>query len=131
MFFCRDCGGKFDNPGSYEETHGLEYGPYECVVVCPYCGSDNFTEINIAIEKIEIAEIVVPMIQKLNKFVDGLENFYGTEIKNSDLLDCIDDATGLIADMFDYMDVDLKKNLLKMKNENQADRILMKLRGDV
>lgn len=131
MFFCRDCGDMFDTPSSYEERHGLDLAPYESVAICPHCGSDNFSEFESSVEIIEIAEHMVPMILGLNKYVNELENLYGTEIKNSNLLDCIDSSTEFLADLFDFMDIDLQRKLLKMKNENEADKMLMRLRGEV
>jgi hypothetical protein len=38
MFVCLDCGEIFSEPSYWEETHGLEYGPYESMSGCPYCG---------------------------------------------------------------------------------------------
>ena len=38
MLVCLDCGNIFDEPKRWEETHGLEYGPYEHWSGCPDCG---------------------------------------------------------------------------------------------
>ena len=130
-FFCRDCGSVFDTPSSYEETHGFEYGPYESVAICPYCNSDDFVEFEPSVEKIEVAEQIVPIILKLNNYVSELENLYGIEIKNSDLLDSIDNAAEFISDLYDFMDLDLQRKLLKMKSETEAEKILMSLSGGI
>ena len=37
LFVCIDCGKKFEEPKYWEETHGLDYGPYEQWSGCPYC----------------------------------------------------------------------------------------------
>lgn len=131
MYFCRDCGSVFDTPGSYEETHGFEYGPYESVAICPYCNGDDFTEFETSVEKIEVAEQVVPIILRLNNYVSELENLYGTEIKNSDLLDSIDNAAEFVSDLYDFMDMDLQRKLLMMKSETEAEKILMRLSGEI
>ena len=43
MFVCIECGKVFSEPKYWEETHGLEYGPYETFSGCPSCGG-AFTE---------------------------------------------------------------------------------------
>ena len=43
MFICLDCGNVFEDPKRWEETHGLDYGPYESYSGCPYC-SGAYTE---------------------------------------------------------------------------------------
>ena len=57
------------------------------MAICPYCNSDDFVEFESSVEKIEVAEQIVPIILRLNNYVSELENLYGIEIKNSDLLD--------------------------------------------
>ena len=43
MFVCIECGAIFENPKEWQETHGLDSGPYEGFSSCPYCGG-NYTE---------------------------------------------------------------------------------------
>lgn len=38
MFVCLDCGEVFEEPVYWEETHGLDHGPYEQWSGCPKCG---------------------------------------------------------------------------------------------
>lgn len=37
MFVCLECGNLFNEPAYWEETHGLECGPYEKWSGCPSC----------------------------------------------------------------------------------------------
>ena len=38
MFVCIECGHIFENPKRWEETHGLDCGPYEQFSGCTICG---------------------------------------------------------------------------------------------
>lgn len=38
MFVCLECGNIFETPQYWEETHGLDYGPYEKWSGCNICG---------------------------------------------------------------------------------------------
>lgn len=40
MFLCLECGGLFEDPKKYQETHGLDSPPYETWFGCPYCGGE-------------------------------------------------------------------------------------------
>jgi hypothetical protein len=40
MYKCLDCGRTFSTPKYWQETHGLDYGPYEQFSGCPFCGGD-------------------------------------------------------------------------------------------
>ena len=40
MYLCLDCGGIFETPGEYIESHGLDSPPYETLLCCPYCDGD-------------------------------------------------------------------------------------------
>lgn len=37
MFVCLECGNVFEEPQYWEETHGLDHGPYEAFSGCPDC----------------------------------------------------------------------------------------------
>ena len=37
-FICLDCNELFDEPSHWEERHGFDYGPFEQMSGCPYCG---------------------------------------------------------------------------------------------
>ena len=38
MWVCVECGHLFDEADYWEESHGLDYGPYESFSGCPKCG---------------------------------------------------------------------------------------------
>lgn len=40
MYACLDCGGIFEYPKQYKESHGLDSPPYETWSGCPLCGGD-------------------------------------------------------------------------------------------
>lgn len=39
LYICLDCGELFSEPDYWEETHGLDHGPYEKWSGCPHCHS--------------------------------------------------------------------------------------------
>ena len=41
-FKCRECGCEFDEPHTYEESHGFTDGPFEKWSECPNCGSCDY-----------------------------------------------------------------------------------------
>lgn len=45
MYKCQDCGKEFPFPLKTQETHSLQYGPYEQIRLCPYCKSHNFLKV--------------------------------------------------------------------------------------
>ena len=45
MYQCQDCEHEFLYSECIEETHGLSFGPYEKISVCPYCKSQKFFKI--------------------------------------------------------------------------------------
>jgi hypothetical protein len=40
MYICLGCGRLFDEPNDWEERHGFDYGPFEKMSGCPYCGEE-------------------------------------------------------------------------------------------
>ena len=38
LFVCLECGNIFEESNQWQETHGLDSGPYECFSGCPHCG---------------------------------------------------------------------------------------------
>lgn len=44
MYVCNDCYETFEEPNSYEESHGFDYPPYEKFYICPHCKSSSFEE---------------------------------------------------------------------------------------
>ena len=44
QYICNDCGEEFDEPGVHVEPHPEVGWGEERWAVCPYCGSEDFTE---------------------------------------------------------------------------------------
>ena len=44
MYKCRECGCVFEEPRSWVERHGFEYGPYEEWSACPNCLSPDYDD---------------------------------------------------------------------------------------
>ena len=44
QYKCRECGCEFDEPYTYEESHGFNYGPFEKFSECPNCGSFDYDD---------------------------------------------------------------------------------------
>ena len=45
MYYCTDCKKKFFDPKIYFERHGLTTPPYEKIMLCPYCESEDIAYI--------------------------------------------------------------------------------------
>lgn len=45
MYYCTDCKKKFFDPKIYFERHGLDSPPYEKIMLCPYCESEDIAYI--------------------------------------------------------------------------------------
>lgn len=128
-FFCKGCNRLFDTPEIYDEKHGLDAPPYERVAVCPVCSNDDFVGFDVAIEKIEIAEKLLPAVMHLNRYFNMLKNVFGADIKNTDLADGVETVVELIYEMFDFMDVNMQRKIFEMESENDVNKILMYLKG--
>ncbi|MBP3705956.1 MAG: hypothetical protein J6J13_01730 [Clostridia bacterium] len=47
MYYCTDCGKKFDTCKVSYERHGFEFAPFEEFLFCPYCSSDRIKELKV------------------------------------------------------------------------------------
>lgn len=130
-FICNDCGKIFKNPIFYEETHGLCFPPYERIAACPKCNGVNFSEYEIFVEKIDVAERILTAIRSLNNFSNEMRNVLGCECKNSDFCDAENELYELINDIFDFITIDVKRKILNLKTENEVKSILMYLKGEL
>lgn len=128
-FFCKGCSRLFDAPKNYDEKHGLDEPPYERVAVCPVCRSDDFLKFDTVIEKIEVAEKLLPAVMHLNRYINVLKDIFGADIKNTDLADGAETVVELLNEAFDFMDVDMQRKIFEMKSENDVNKILMYLKG--
>lgn len=130
-FFCFECERIFDTPEYYDESHGLDSPPYERVPICPNCNSDNFTSFDTVIEKDEVAEKILPAIAALNRLSDNLSDVFGSRMDNNDLSEGLGILIELVCEMYYFMDVDIEKRLLKMSSDNDVDRVLMCVKGEL
>lgn len=46
MYQCYNCDATFEKPEKIIDTHGWDYPPYEEVMACPHCGSDDIEEVD-------------------------------------------------------------------------------------
>lgn len=44
MYYCFNCEIEFEEPVNLINTHGFDYPPYETLMGCPACGSDDVGE---------------------------------------------------------------------------------------
>ncbi len=130
-FICRNCNKRFSVAKIYEEKHGLDSPPYERIQICPRCESDNYFEFDFYVEKIQIAECILPLIVKLNRYINAIKDVFGSSIKNDDLFSCALCMTELIVELFDYMPTQIERELLRVDTDKKAECILMYLRGEL
>lgn len=130
MFKCKDCGREFYDFSTYQETHGLDSGPYEDVAVCPECSSDDFTEWEPDIEKIEVASALVDVIVTLNHLHSELSDLFGKNFENEDLENARSISIEIIEEMYgDFISSATSKLLQNGTTDNDAEKILLKLEG--
>lgn len=128
-FFCKKCDRFFDTAQIYEEKHGLDAPPYERIAVCPICRGDDFLKFDTVIEKMDVAEKLLPAVMHLNRYINALKDIFGADIINIDLSEGVETVAEFICEIFDFMDVDTQRKILNMNNEKDADKILMYLKG--
>lgn len=129
LFFCNICHKSFKTPKSYYERHGLDSPPYEKVYICPTCSDTDFFSYNPLIEKLEVAEKALPAIMYLNKLQKDLNNIFGLGSKNDDLYEGINFIVDLVSEMFDFLEVDIQRKILKMDSEEELEKVLVYLKG--
>lgn len=130
-FFCFGCDRVFDTPEYYDESHGLDSPPYERVATCPECMSDDFITFDTVTYKDDVVEKVIPAIAALNRLSDNLNDVFGNKMNNDDLSEGLGLLTELVCEMFYFMDVDIEKRLMNMSTDNDVDKILMYLKGEL
>lgn len=129
-FFCTDCGKYFDKPDIYEEKHGLDSPPYQRVPICPMCEGENFYHFDILIEKIEVAEKILPVVMLLNDFSNSLKAAFGADIKIENITSSVEIVCEMISEMYDFLDTDIQKKMLKIDSDNKLNMILRYLVGE-
>ena len=125
-FFCKDCNKYFFNPKYYYEQHGLDTPPYERVAVCPVCGGDDFIEFESLVDKVEVAQKLLPAIMMLNKFSNEI-----TCSDTSALNEAIASIVELVCEMFEFFDYEMQNKVAMVDNELELEEILMFLDGEL
>lgn len=80
MYKCKNCGGVFEEPKFYTETHGLDSPPYENWTGCPSCSGAYKG----AIQCDQCGEYIVGEYIKINSGVCICENCYSVEDTDND-----------------------------------------------
>ncbi len=130
-FFCKKCNKFFNEAKLYDELHGLDSPPYERVAVCPNCEDDGFVKFEFMVEKIEIAEKILPVIMYLNRYVNALKNVFGERIKNFDVDDSLEILIETLLELFDFCDKDTERKMFEMCSDSELRRILMIFKGEL
>ncbi len=130
-FFCKRCRRYFDAPRFYNEKHGIDNPPYERLAVCPLCDGDDFLKFSYVIEKIEVAEKLLPAIMHFNRYLNALKDIFGDKFKNTDLSDGVELTAELVCEMFDFFDVDIQRKILNVDDDKELNRILICLKGEI
>lgn len=130
-FFCRDCHRYFDEPKFYEEKHGLDNPPYQSIPVCSVCGGDDFLKFNSFVEKIDVAEKLLPIIMTLNNLISSLKDIFGNEFRNDNLNFSIETAAEMISEMFEFLDADMQKRILAIDNDSKLNMVLRYIKGEL
>lgn len=128
-FRCNVCERNFKVPAFYYEKHGFEAPPYEKIAICPLCTSDDFTEYETHIEKIEIAEELLNVVLSLNKYINSLKCVFGSQLENKDFSEGYERLIENICEAFPFMKVDKQRELFKISSKNDVDKFLLYLRG--
>lgn len=131
-YICTDCKKIFDVSHFCFERHGLDSEPYERVAVCPVCRGSNFLNFETHIEKIEIAEKLLPAIASLNRYINAVKDIFGFDVKNRDLSDGVNIIVELIGELFDFIHIgSFEKKLFAMTSDKECEAILSYLKGDL
>ena len=107
MYKCNNkkCGHIFEYAHTVKEIHNMNIPPFERIAVCPNCGSDDFSEIRNVdkrIDKIDVAQTVIPALAWLHNFRDRLLESTGIPIdSDNDLNDNIWKLQDMLIDMVD------------------------------
>lgn len=126
---CETCKKIFNSPKFYEERHGLDSPPYERVAVCPNCQSDNFYLFETTVEKIEVAEKLLPVIAALNRYSDSIKDVFGIQADNPDFCEGINTINELLYEMFSFIPVETERKISRLHTANEVERVLFYLKG--
>ena len=130
MFRCLRCGKEFEEPNTYEETHGLDTPPYERVAVCAHCSSVDFVEWNPNVEKNEVSAKLLEAIAALNRYMSNLGDLYGKCFCNDDLNTAYGVATEMIDEMYDeFISVTTSRDITRISTNKDIEQVLAVISG--
>lgn len=83
MYKCKECGAEFEEFKTVTETHGLEYGPFEELSVCPNCGGSGVVEmVRNVIPRTVVIDMLLDAMWELNRFENKIVGFLNDDIAN-------------------------------------------------
>lgn len=129
MYRCNQCEKIFNTADFYFEKHNLDSPPYERIAVCPYCGNDDFEKYDINIEKIDVAEKILPAIAALNRYWSGIKDVFGNDCINDEFSEVFYELCEFVSELFPFLSVEKEKQIINMHSENDIEKILVYLRG--
>ena len=130
MFKCTECNAEFYAPEYYEETHGLDCGPYERVGICPECKSTDFKEWDNHVEKIDVARVLINTLANLNRLSNQIADVFGSSFKNEELEFAQEMCAEYIEEMYDeFIPFRISKIMRETTNTSEVDRIIEILEG--
>jgi hypothetical protein len=130
MFKCTECNAEFYAPDEYEETHGLDCGPYERVGICPKCKSTDYKEWDNHVEKIDVASVLISTLVNLNRLSNQIADVFGPSFKNEELEFAREMCAEYIEEMYDeFMPCRLSNKMRQAVTTSDAQRIIEWLEG--
>ena len=123
IFKCTECGEEFYTPEYYEETHGLDCGPYERVGVCPKCESTDYKEWDDKVEKIEVADLLLKILAALNCLKNSISDVFG-DFKNEELEYAREICAEYVEEMYDeFIPRRISEMMREIVNSSDAEQI--------
>lgn len=129
MFRCNVCNKMFSTAKFYEEKHNLDTPPYERIAVCPMCDKTDFYEYEPYIEKSEVAEKLLIVMAALNRYWADVSDVFGEGCRNENFDNGISTLNEFINELIPFLSVESEKMILKMRTENDIEKIMLNLRG--
>lgn len=129
IFRCNTCEKAFNSPEFYEEAHGLDAPPYERVAVCPVCNSSDFILFERDIEKIAVAERLLPVVAAFNRYFEDIKDVFGVASVNNDFSEGYEMLTEFINEIFSFITVEKQREILKMNTQNDTQKVFLYLKG--
>lgn len=133
MYKCLECGHTFDRPGTYEESHGFNYGPSEVWSVCPFCKENHYVPMmKDEIGLVESVDVMLEVMMMLNQFDAAITQAFNAETLVGSR---IEEARSKLCDFMIYaccnseLDLpnDMEEKLWNMRTEKDLDKVCFEL----